>query len=387
MHIVYTLRPGGGPETFLQTLQPWMEQAGHRLSVIYTNFPTPRPALFRPSVTVRYAPPGSLHYYLNRVVRGARGWPIRMRAWEESQAVGAALRALDAVAPVDLVEVSGPLPGLRGRWPVVLRSHGNAWTFRHFCGDAGAHRDSGLIQMEAAAYRRVAGVAAISSHLADYLSGACRFPRARIAVQPYPIDTARFAPRPATAPAPARPALMAIGRLERRKGTDVLLQAMARVWQQFPDVDVYLPGGEGDFTRADLLALVPPAQRPRVIFPGFLAHSALPDLYRAMRLYVAPTQYETFGYTVLEAMACGLPVVASQVGAVPELVADGRTGTLVPFRDAEALAAAIRALLADPARAAALGQAGRQKALSYQLDMVGPTLESFYRQLVQKRPA
>ncbi len=81
-------------------------------------------------------------------------------------------------------------------------------------------------------------------------------------------------------------------------------------------------------------------------------------------VFVCPSLYEPLGIVNLEAMACGTAVVASRVGGIPEVVEDGQTGLLVPPDDPAALAQAIGALVADPARAARMGQAGRQRAMS-----------------------
>jgi 2-deoxystreptamine N-acetyl-D-glucosaminyltransferase/2-deoxystreptamine glucosyltransferase len=93
--------------------------------------------------------------------------------------------------------------------------------------------------------------------------------------------------------------------------------------------------------------------------------------------------YETFGYTILEAMASGLPVIGSRVGAVPELIEHGRTGLLVPFGDVNALAEAIDRVLSDPGLAKDIGATARTKALQYALEEIGPRHESLYEMALQ----
>jgi glycosyltransferase involved in cell wall biosynthesis len=108
----------------------------------------------------------------------------------------------------------------------------------------------------------------------------------------------------------------------------------------------------------------------RVHFPGAVLRDALPDLYRAADLFVLPAVHDARGNVdglpnvILEAMASGLPVVASGISGIPLAVVDGETGSLVPERDTAALAGALAALLADPERRRALGRAGRRRAVA-----------------------
>ena len=99
----------------------------------------------------------------------------------------------------------------------------------------------------------------------------------------------------------------------------------------------------------------------RVRFLGTVPHAELPGLLAVSDLLVAASfASETFGIALVEAQACGVPVVASNFGGFPEVVQDGITGLLVPPQDSAALAAALRALLADPKRRQAMGEAGRR---------------------------
>jgi alpha-maltose-1-phosphate synthase len=101
---------------------------------------------------------------------------------------------------------------------------------------------------------------------------------------------------------------------------------------------------------------------------GMLPTTAVRQILSAATVFVCPSVYEPLGIVNLEAMACGTAVVASDVGGIPEVVADGKTGLLAHFDEHEVdafragLAAAVNSLLADPARAAAMGEAGRVRA-------------------------
>jgi glycosyltransferase involved in cell wall biosynthesis len=115
-----------------------------------------------------------------------------------------------------------------------------------------------------------------------------------------------------------------------------------------------------------------------------------PDAPRAVQAFdvvAVPSHVEPFGLAALEAMAAGRPVVASRVGGLPEIVLDGRTGVLVPPRDAAALARGIAGLLDDPALMAAMGEAGRLRASKvFSLGAHGEAMQSLYDRLIGSRP-
>ena len=136
----------------------------------------------------------------------------------------------------------------------------------------------------------------------------------------------------------------------------VLGDALARLTDRPWTLDVV---GGGDARAEAEAALAPVADR--ITWTGLLEPAALPARYAAADLFVWPAVNEAFGMTLLEAQAAGLPVVAGDSGGVSGIVAHGQTGLLTPEGDAPALAAAVAALLDDPARRRALGRAARDK--------------------------
>lgn len=118
----------------------------------------------------------------------------------------------------------------------------------------------------------------------------------------------------------------------------------------------------GDTYRDECLDLVRPAHRGRVSFTGSLPQAELPQLYRRAAVVANPSLSEAFGFSLVEAMACARPVVATAVGGMKEIVADGTTGLLVPADDAEALAGALDRLLASPDERRTMGAAGLDRA-------------------------
>jgi phosphatidyl-myo-inositol dimannoside synthase len=190
---------------------------------------------------------------------------------------------------------------------------------------------------------------------------------------PYGVDVEAFSPAPDRRclwrrrlgiPEEA-PLLLGVGRMATKKGFQVLIEVLPTLLEEFRELRVVLAGG------GDLLGRLREAAgdgEGRVHFPGPVLRDTLPDLYRAADLFVLPAVHDGRGNVdglpnvILEAMASGLPVVASAISGIPLAVEDGRTGLLVPEGDPAALLGALRRLLADRAAARALGEQGRRKA-------------------------
>lgn len=154
------------------------------------------------------------------------------------------------------------------------------------------------------------------------------------------------------------PVLGIVARLTAQKGHLTLLHAMPEVVRQFPTTRLAVIGdGELRQTLQDATRRLGLA--PHVHFLGYRDHAAA--LMGGFDVFVHPSRWEGFGLVFLEAMAAGLPVVATQVSAIPEIVQHGQTGLLVPKDDAPALAQAICTLLANRAMAHTMGQAGRRR--------------------------
>jgi phosphatidylinositol alpha-1,6-mannosyltransferase len=208
----------------------------------------------------------------------------------------------------------------------------------------------------------------------DYTAGLARelgVDASRIHVTRYGTDPARFQPVDASGLRErlglvGRPVLLTIARLVERKGIDSVLRALPRVLERVPDA-AYVVVGEGpDRGRLGELAQ---ASGHAVHFVGAVEDHELPRWYSLGDVFVMPSRSEPpdvegFGIVYLEAGACERPVVAQRAGGVPDAVADGISGVLVPPGDTAALAATLAELLLDRARAAALGRNGRERVLA-----------------------
>jgi glycosyltransferase involved in cell wall biosynthesis len=180
------------------------------------------------------------------------------------------------------------------------------------------------------------------------------------------------------------PVVAVVARLEPQKGHRHLIDAVAELASTFPRLTLLL-AGDGTL-RPELEAQA----RDRGIGGNvrFLGHRAdVRDVLEAADVFVLPSLWEAMPFALLEAMASGLPVVATGVAGVPELVADGRTGYLVPPADAGALAFAVRRVLASGDRGAGMGEAGRERVeRHFALERMLEETQSAYQRLLHTRP-
>jgi glycosyltransferase involved in cell wall biosynthesis len=211
--------------------------------------------------------------------------------------------------------------------------------------------------------RRAALVLCITEALARFNREVVGLPVVKLRVVHYGLDAPPEPWGPQGGPdlAPETPVLVAVCRLVRQKGVDVAVEALALTRERHPAAQLVVLG-EGPL-RGELTEL---AERrgiaDAVSFPGRVGDVAW--WLRRANVVVHPARWEGFGLALLEAMLSERPVVATAVSSIPEIVADGKTGLLVPPDDPRALADAVSALLDDPARAIAMGAAGRASARS-----------------------
>jgi starch synthase len=216
-----------------------------------------------------------------------------------------------------------------------------------------------------------AAVVAVSEGMrADVLSAYPAVDPAKVHVIYNGIDSDQYQPDAATDVLDrygvdrSRPSVVFVGRITRQKGVPVLLHAAANL---DPDVQLVLCAGAPDTPElgAEVAGLVEDLRKTRsgvIWLSGMLSKREVIQLLSHATLFACPSVYEPLGIVNLEAMACGTAVVASKTGGIPEVVADGETGLLVPPDEPVALAEAINTLTRDRDRARAMGAAGRERA-------------------------
>jgi starch synthase len=260
----------------------------------------------------------------------------------------------------------------------------------------GGYRVSSWV--ERTAYEHADAIIAVSNGMrADVLECYPAVPPERVYVVRNGIDADTYRPVPETDAVrrlgadPSQPIVAFVGRLTRQKGVGHLLAAAHHIHH---GAQLLLCAGAPDTAEIEAEACAAVAKlaatRPGVIWvQDMLPIEDIRQVLSAATVFACPSVYEPLGIVNLEAMACGTPVVASAVGGIPEVVEHGVTGLLVPYdeQDPEGfqreLANAVNELLADPQRVAAMGRAGRERAITeFSWSAVAERTVQLYRQLL-----
>ncbi|WP_433558800.1 glycosyltransferase family 4 protein [Pseudonocardia xinjiangensis] len=290
-----------------------------------------------------------------------------------------------------------PTPGVARRAAALAREHGATTVW--FGASAplallgpGLRRRAGITRVVASTHGHEVGWAMLPGARqalrrigsdTDALTTISRYTRGRVAaafgpdaaleVMPSGIDTAVFRPDPAARAELRRrhglgdaPVVTCVSRLVARKGQDVLIRALSRLRERVPGTRLLIVGDGPDSHRLHRLAAAT-GTAEHVVFTGPVPAAELPAHHAVGDAFALPCRtrgrgldVEGLGIVLLEAAACGLPVVAGDSGGAPETVQAGRTGHVVDGRDVEAVADALTSLLADPDHARTMGAAGRE---------------------------
>ncbi len=299
--------------------------------------------------------------------------PIDPRPWSRRR-----IRDLLRAFGPDVIHAHQPTAPSTGLWVTLEARAPVVGTFH-----SGAAR-ARLYDLAAPLLRRVAGRLAIRIAVSER---AAAFERSRIGgtfeVIPNGVDTAAFA---AASPVDVGPGtkLLFVGRLDERKGFPVALEAFRRLAASRDDLRLVVAGDGPERHAVDRLGV---RDRGRIRMLGVVPHAELPALVSACDLYLGPaTGGESFGIVLVEAMAGGLPVVASDIPGYDEVVRDGVDGLLVPSRNPAALAVAVARVLGDPGLATQLAAAGRIRATTFDWSVVIEQVEDAYRRALQVGP-
>jgi phosphatidylinositol alpha-mannosyltransferase len=352
----------GGVQVHVRELAERLRERGHKVVVLAPVRSTPREpwvvAVGRP-VDIRY---------------NASNAPIDPRPWSRR----AVRHALATFGP-DVVHAHQPMAPSTALWATLEARAPVVGTFHSGAGRAR------LYDLAAPVLRRAAARLAVRIAVSER---AAAFERERIGggfeVIPNGVEVARWADATPADLGPGRK-LLFVGRLDARKGFPVAVAAFERLTAGRDDLRLVVVGDGPERAAADAL---PTMLRARVTMLGAVPNVELPPIHAACDVYLGPsTGGESFGIVLIEAMAAGLPVVASDTPGYDEVVTDGLDGSLVPPSDPGALAAAAARVLDDPALAARLAGAGRVRAASFDWsEVIGRIEDAYDRALAAPAP-
>lgn len=268
--------------------------------------------------------------------------------------------------------------------PVIAHLHGSEFKTFH------ARQPAWRQRLIAAEFTRCRQVLVLSPSWADFVRGIA--PEARVTVLPNWVrvpergaEARPVEPSPTSSAQAAPVQALFMGVVGTRKGVYDLLPALARARASAPGLELVLGGnGEVDLARARAEAL---GLGGHARFLGWVSGDDKTRALQAAQIYVLPSHNEGLPVSILEAMAQGLPIIATRVGGIPELVRDGVDGLLVDAGDVPALAAALARMALDADLRRACGEAGRARvAALYSREAVMPVLEAVYADALKAAP-
>jgi len=298
--------------------------------------------------------------------------PVRWLTYSAN--VAAAISELHERTPLDLIDF--PEWGGEGyihllnqtEWnyiPTVIQLHGPLVMFGHTMGwpdmDSEFYRVGTM--MEGTCLRLADAVYSSSHTSADWCARHYGLERENIPVIHTGVDTNLF--RPHDEPKDDRPTIIFVGKIVKNKGVESLLEASCQLARDYPDLHLRMLGG-GDATLMERLSerAVASGFPDLLDLAGFVQRQELPIHLSRAHVFAAPSVYEGGpGFVYLEAMACGLPVIACAGSGAAEVVFPGENGFLVPPGDVDVLVNTLRRLLSDPEERSEMGRRARRYAV------------------------
>lgn len=359
----YTWQASGGVQVHVKNLAAGLAERGHEVTVLAPTIAPPSEPWVR-----SVGRPFRVSY------RGTIA-PIAPLAFRRTRAALASLRP-------DVVHVHEPLTPSASMFATLATTAPVVATVHAFLDRS--------LAMELAApvlrriWKRVTVGVAVSEAAASFLRRA--LPDAALEIVPNGVDVEVFAAAEPLDDLPAGRRILWVNRLDAQKGFPVALAAFSKVLADVPDA-VLVVVGEGKDREA--LGLLTGPARARVDMRGAVPNERVPPYLAGGEVFVAPAVgQESFGIALVEAMAAGLPVVATDIPGYREVLSDEVEGLLVPPRDPEALAAGLVRVLTQPELAARLGEAGRERARTFDWPIVVDRLEELYARAIgsDRRP-
>lgn len=269
--------------------------------------------------------------------------------------------------------------------PTAIQLHGPLVMFAHTMGwpDINSEFYRTGTAMEETCLRLADAVYSSSLCSIDWCVNHYGLARENVPVIYMGVDSDLF--RPLDVPKEPHPTLVFVGRICAEKGTSILVEAACRLTCDYPELRLLLIGKGDSSYQEHLQSKALDFGLPNLVnFPGFIAREHLPSWLSRAHVFAAPSIYEGGpGLVYLEAMACGLPVIACKGSGAAEVVVPGENGLLIPPQDVDALETALRCLLDDPETRRVMGVGAREYAVSHADSKLHlRRLDAFYRAVI-----
>lgn len=361
----------GGMETQSHILAEGLIARGHDLTVLTSPHPDGQSEAVEGTIPVRYIGPGSHRTFSHawseacyqEITRLHQEEPFDLLLSQSAAAVGYIPRAVVDLRLPTVVIIHGSIRGeLITRWRGIRSARGIYRMLRHLK----RLPPSALRWWKAAPM--VDRWVAVSREVATFWQQEFRLDPTRVIVVHNGIDTARFHPdaarraevRQRLGLPPDALLMVAVGRLDRDKGFHIAIAAVQSLLSRLPHLRLFI-AGEGSFGAT--LRKMAASSGEAIMLPGYVPNHELGGVLAAADLFLMPTLCnEGLPMTIIEALACGLPILSSRAGGTVSTVEDGRTGLLLPPGDVSALSQAIERLVTHEAERLAMGQEARRVA-------------------------
>jgi len=398
MHIVFVNRLSGygGIAVHNRTISKKLAQLGHQVSLVTARTLQQEPIKVEEDGVIIYTIPIQNNYYLSKIPLFGR-YVRSITLWNYSYRVAHLLTRISKENPIDIVEFND-VDGegfaylrLKKRALVVIRCQTPNFVLREYYDPSERPYEIGItILMEKYTIRHADVLTAPSNDMAQTIASKCGINVERMTVIPNALDIKKFALSYPLSNGDEQEniTILHVGRMERIKGIELLIRAAPAVLKQYPRARFVCIGGGPAGYEDKLLRLIRASgiKDDQFQLLGKVEQDDLVEWYQKADIVVVPTlNYESFSYTVAQGMACGLPVVASRIGGIPETVGSEDTAILVEPGNEGGLIEALITLCRDSNRRQTMGKAARRQAESYFSDgVVAQKMASFYRTIVDK---
>ena len=360
-----TAKGGIGTQTFLQARG--LAALGHQVTVLSHSIDERRHESIEHGVHVIRIPG-----FDSRLAIATE--PVRWLTY--SAEVAAAISALNVEKRFDLVVF--PEWGGEGyvhllnqtewnRLPTWVHMHGSISMFAHYANWPETNSEFFRIasEMESVCLRLADAVSSSSRFSADWCAKQYQLKRGPIPVFHTGVDTEIFSPKPVAKE--TVPTIIFAGSVTAQKGVPLLVGAACRLAREFPGLQLKILGrGDGKMIQELQQKALSSGFPELLVFEGFVPRENLAEHFSRAHVFAGPSVFEGGpGFVYLEAMACGLPVIACDGSGVTEIVAHGQNGLLVPPQNEESLTGTLREILANPEKAAAMGAHARRYVLDH----------------------